>query len=532
MTLLRPDVAAEREASLIRKVRAGTFGNAGERPPEPPTPPAPANRPDAVGQYRLLKKLGVGGIGEVWLAKHETLGSDAAVKLLRPEHGATEEQRRRFMREARAAAAVEHEHIVRVYDFGVAGQDTLYMVMEYLGQSSLKERLDRGPMAWTDARRILTQATSALAHAHAAGVIHLDLKPSNIMLWGEGDQTFCKVIDFGLAKCVSPDLDSGTLTQSGQVLGSPAYMSPEQFRGHRTDARSDVYSLACVAFHMLAGNRPYVGINASECMYQHLMAAIPELPPSVAPGETGRAISAVLARAMAKDPEQRFGSMEAFATALEQAHQGVMPSAVEVDADVSTRVEPGATSAKPRSSRWRIWGAAAVVMLAVGAGVLGILGAPTQTLERVPLTPMPTPAAASVAPGVSDVAPGAPPDPRPAEAIEAIESAEAAALPESPDAPSGVVPGPQPAPSRAPEARSRRPRAKSTPAPAAVPERKPEPKPSATPEPAGSAPGSSPPTVPDSVPALKPPVQPKAEPKPKPKAKPKPYTPDELPDPF
>lgn len=349
---MQRDLVNAREASLIAKVRAGTFGAERTAGADPASAP-----PRRLGNYRLDERLGSGGIGEVWRGTHEVLGTPAAIKLLRPEHGATDELKRRFLREARAAAAVRHRHIVEIHDFGVTEAGTPYMVMEYLGRRSLADLVARGPVPWAAALPLLRQMTSAIAHAHAAGVIHLDLKPSNVMLT-EGEPLGCKIIDFGLAKCLTEALDTSTLTQSGQVLGSPAYMSPEQFRGHRMDARSDVYSLGCVAYFLLSGTRPYPGRTASECMYQHLLGPVATLPEVKGGGTRNPAIAAAVAKAMAKDPAHRFPGMQEFAAALEDADRGVAPG---------TGPTPGRSHDR-RSRRISI-GIAVVALGGIAAGV-------------------------------------------------------------------------------------------------------------------------------------------------------------------
>ncbi|MCA9708568.1 MAG: protein kinase, partial [Myxococcales bacterium] len=281
--------------------------------PAPPRAPAP----ELSGRYRLLHRLGSGGMGEVWRARHVGIDKPVAIKFLRRDLGADARVRQRFLREGRLAAAVEHPGVVDITDVGETEDGRAYLVMELLeGRTLAEEVRGSGPMAWPRARAVLEQLAEALACAHARGVVHRDLKPSNVMLVERpGQPERCVLIDFGMARATLVQDGVTPLTATGQVLGSPAYMSPEQFRGEPVDARSDVYSLGCLAFFLLAGRRPFDGTSAPELMYQHLMTPLPRLPETEPPPRAA-AIERLLRTACHKEPRLRYPSMEAMRLAL------------------------------------------------------------------------------------------------------------------------------------------------------------------------------------------------------------------------
>jgi cysteine-rich repeat protein len=288
-------------AELVGRVRPGGFA------------PAPASAPTIAGRYRLLHRLGRGGMGEIWCAEHALVRKQVAIKFLRDELAADPMVRRRFVREARLAAAVRHPGVVDIVDVGETDDGRAYLVMELLGGHTLAEEVERaGPLPWSRARALLIQLAEALAAAHERGVVHRDLKPANVMLVGSredgGDR--CTLIDFGMARGRHAIDESTELTRTGVVLGSPAYMSPEQFRGEEADARSDVYGLGCVAYFLLAGQRPFDGATAAELMYQHLLKPLPRLRVPGAPARVEAQLRRWLERACHKRPEQRFASMD------------------------------------------------------------------------------------------------------------------------------------------------------------------------------------------------------------------------------
>ena len=266
-------------------------------------------RAEQVGQYALKRKLGEGGMGEVWLAEHRLLKRPCAVKFIRPELSADPRAAARFEREVRAVTGLTHVNTVRVYDYGRSDGGSFYYVMEYLDGPTLEALVgEAGPLPAGRAVCLLRQVCGALAEAHAAGLVHRDLKPGNVIVATLGGQPdVAKLLDFGLVQDLSAD-DDGRLTRAGTVLGTPAYMSPEQAAGETAvDARGDVYSLGGVAFFALAGRPPFLGRTLGQLLAAHRgepPPALTDLRPDV-PAD----LAALVARCLAKDPNDRFQSV-------------------------------------------------------------------------------------------------------------------------------------------------------------------------------------------------------------------------------
>jgi serine/threonine protein kinase len=265
-----------------------------------------------VGGYRLERPLGRGGMAVVYMARDARLDRLVALKLLAPGLGADEGFRTRFVRESRAAAAVDHPHIIPVFDAGEA-DGMLYIAMRYVpgGDAGTIVRRD-GPLGQDRAAAIIGQVASALDAAHAAGLVHRDVKPANMLVDVRSNRPdHVYLSDFGLSKTLTA---SARLTGTGQFLGTLDYIAPEQMQGRPTDGRTDQYGLACTAFELLTGAPPFRHEEASAVMYAHLTEPPPAVSarrPDLPPG-----IDQVLARAMAKAPESRYPSCQAFADAL------------------------------------------------------------------------------------------------------------------------------------------------------------------------------------------------------------------------
>jgi eukaryotic-like serine/threonine-protein kinase len=261
------------------------------------------------GKYRLVRPLAAGGMGSVWVARHLELEVDVALKLI-ADADPSSAARARFRREAKAAAQLSSAHVVRIFDYGTEGEAP-YIAMELLAGEDLKSRLERvGSLSLGEASAVVTQIAKALAEAHSAGLVHRDVKPRNVFLARAGGDEIVKVLDFGIAK----DLTARDETQTGVLLGSPHYMSPEQARGSEVDGRSDVWSLAVVTFEMLSCEKPFPGtalgdVIARICIEppRRLSEVAPELPAE---------LDAVFERALAKEPVERFEGVRAFAQAL------------------------------------------------------------------------------------------------------------------------------------------------------------------------------------------------------------------------
>jgi eukaryotic-like serine/threonine-protein kinase len=274
----------------------------------------------AIGPYVLLDELGRGGMGAVYLAEHGVLKRRVAIKLLLGEHASETEMRTRFLREARAVATLHHPNLVPVIDYGELDDGTLYFVSELISGESLRARLKRERSLPVDqAAAIAAQIARGLACAHQAGIVHRDLKPSNIMLVDDPEAPFgqrVKILDFGVAKLVG-DAEDSELTQTGAMVGTPGFMSPEQCRGTgEIDHRSDVYSLGVVLYLMLAGRPPFVSDGLGEVLAMHIYE--PPDPLSTLFEEVPRPLELAVLRCLAKKPEARFRSMAALAGELEQ----------------------------------------------------------------------------------------------------------------------------------------------------------------------------------------------------------------------
>ena len=259
-----------------------------------------------LGRYVLQRKLGAGGMAEVWEAFDEGLHRSVAVKVVRDEIAGEAEFRERFVREARLAAQLEHPRILPIYDFGTEGGVT-YLVMPLLPGGSLKERIS-GPMEAHEAVEALAAIAAALDHAHARGVLHRDVKPSNVLVDASGSLLLA---DFGLAKNTGV---SSELTAAGMVVGTPAYMAPEQAIGKPVDARADQYALAVVAFELLTGRTPFRSESPFAVLDKHLREAPP--PPSSFVAGLPWEADAVLAKALSKQPAERYGSCREMVEAL------------------------------------------------------------------------------------------------------------------------------------------------------------------------------------------------------------------------
>ncbi len=290
----------------------------------------------SVAKYRVLDRIGAGAMGEVFRARDEALGRVVALKTILERAGddAPEERRERFRREAQAAAGLSHPNIVTIYDFGEA-EGRCYLAMELLDGEDLSDALRRGPLGPLPARlALLAQAGAAVGFAHAKGVVHRDLKPANIRLLPGGG---LKILDFGLAR-----IEGSDATRSGQILGTPHYMSPEQVRGERADARSDVFALGAIAYEVLAGRKPFPAPSVHAALFQVLEREpepIHELDPAV-PAIVDR----VVRRALAKAPVERYRDGQALADALAALHALAEGRATE--AEVEARIEaPAAASA-------------------------------------------------------------------------------------------------------------------------------------------------------------------------------------------
>lgn len=255
-------------------------------------------------RYRVLSTLGTGAMGTVYKARHELLNREVAIKMLKSEATEDESSHKRFENEARAAASLSHTHLITVTDYGFLSNGSPFLVMDYVEGRSLAG-LVKQPKAIDDALllTVMTQICSGLAHAHEKGLIHRDLKPSNILITtGDGGRPHVKIVDFGLAKPIVGDQD---LTHTGQVFGTPLYMSPEQCQGRKLDARSDIYSLGCLMYRIVSGRLPFSGENPVTTIVMHVKDAPPAIPLEKLTSEFRYRLVPVIMRCLEKDPDLR-----------------------------------------------------------------------------------------------------------------------------------------------------------------------------------------------------------------------------------
>ena len=354
-------------------------------------------------RYALERRIATGGMGEVWEAIDSVLGREVAVKFLKAEYADDPTFRERFQAEARHAAALHHPNVASVFDFGElppddrSGTPRPYLVMELVPGEPLSALLRAGePMAPESAADLVAQAADAVAHAHALGIVHRDIKPANLLVTPDGT---VKITDFGIARAA----DGIALTATGQIVGTPQYLSPEQAEGRPATRASDVYALGVALYEALAGRRPFEGDTPITTALAHLREDAPALPATVpAP------LRAVVAAALAKDPAARIGSAAELAAALRGAPLAVPPvlaaepaesdpvvtgpiagaGAAGAAAAVAARQEAGEEDAtrvlrRPATGRgvgwvrglpaWAPWAAAAVGVLLV-VGLLAGLG--------------------------------------------------------------------------------------------------------------------------------------------------------------
>ncbi len=295
-----------------------------------------------VDRYEIIRTIGEGGMGKVYKARHILMKRLAAIKVVHPHLVSSAATLNRFQREAEAVSCLNHPNIVAVHDFGLA--PNAYLVMDFLDGITLADLVKIEPLGLERSLRIFVQICAGLEHAHKSGIIHRDLKPCNIMLVNlDGAADVVKIVDFGIAKLVLRDVsESNHLTATGEVFGSPLYMSPEQCRAKSVDARSDIYSLGCIMYRTLTGCQPIVGSEMMECLYNHVNStpiSFAEIAPQLRLPNT---VERVVMKCLEKSPENRFQSMlelrdhlevlllQSFSVATDDAVEGTLPRVEEV----------------------------------------------------------------------------------------------------------------------------------------------------------------------------------------------------------
>ena len=274
-------------------------------------------------RYHVIGKLGEGGMGQVYLAEHVKMGRRSALKVMNPALVKDADAISRFNREAANASRINHPNVADVYDFGETPDGIIYLAMELVeGPTLTKVIEEHGPLPPTRVAAIIRQASEALAVAHDMGIVHRDLKPDNIMLARNRDGSDCaKIVDFGIAKAA--DSAAQKVTKTGLVIGTPEYMSPEQLAGDTLDGRSDIYSLALVAFNMLTGKLPFPAETAQESMIMRLTEPPRKLAQMRPDVPWTQPVQGALDRALQRDVNARYASSSEFGRALASALEGM-----------------------------------------------------------------------------------------------------------------------------------------------------------------------------------------------------------------
>jgi len=276
---------------------------------------------DKARAYQLIQKLGSGGMGSVYRATDTTTGGTVALKILHPRLTSRKDLSSRFRREAQAMSRLTHENTVRVLHYGTSREGSLFIVMELVEGRNLNSVIRRGgPMATPRAVGLMVRLCGALEEAHGLGIVHRDLKPENILVCDEGTaRESVKILDFGLAKITDQSPGATILTQEGMVFGTPEFMSPEQAQGLPLDGRSDLYSLAVILFEMLTGKLPFLVNSPIEYIQKHIAAPPRRLAEAAPHLSFSEALEVVVARALSKQPDQRYASALSFGEALRAA---------------------------------------------------------------------------------------------------------------------------------------------------------------------------------------------------------------------
>ncbi|HZO14337.1 MAG TPA: protein kinase [Polyangiaceae bacterium] len=373
-------------------------------------------RPDALvgGKYRIEEKLGEGGMGAVYAARHQHLGSRIALKILLPAIAKDPQVVGRFLQEARAAARIEGDHVARVFDVGTHDDGRPFMVMELLAGEDLSAKMARGAIAPGVAVAYVVQALQGISEAHEIGVVHRDLKPENVFVTQRtGRQDTVKILDFGISKASFEQ--SANITRTGSTMGSPAYMSPEQVRSSKdVDRRADIWSTGVILYELLTGKLPFHAETVGGVFAAILETRPP--PPAGVPEGLSRAVM----RCLERDPAKRFQSADELTRAL-APYADAMPTTTTLAQDTAeTRAatvasethatwgkEPKTAANRPRVVRTVL----VLALLATGVGAFALMRTRTQSTEEPSVSAEPVVASPATTPSAIDVPPAASPIP-------------------------------------------------------------------------------------------------------------------------
>jgi serine/threonine-protein kinase len=434
-------------------------------------------------RYRVIRKLGEGGMGSVYLAEHVVIEKKLVLKVLAPDLARREDLVARFLQEARSASRICHENVIDISDFGQSAEGYVYIAMEYLEGKDLGQVVRaEGALAWPRVRDIVMQICRALRAAHDKNIVHRDMKPENIFLiHREGRPEFVKILDFGIAKIMGLDPNGPRLTRTGTVFGTPEYMAPEQAEGKEADYRADVYAVGCIAYHLVTGRTPFIADNFMAMLTKHMTED--PVPPSVCRPDLAITpeMDALVAKALEKSRDNRYQNMGEFLEAVSTCRgpdkaSGQLPAAsfthemggahakaalrlakpaervsntelVPRGWEEAAASEPGDRPARSRPNQKLVLAIVGVVLGAAGgvwlALYLGKAPAPSPAVEnRVTPAPIPAPTPVLVPPPV----PAPTPAPTPAPAAPAAPQAAAPTTPSPAAAPSPAAPTVETAP--------------------------------------------------------------------------------------
>ena len=361
-----------------------------------------------LGKFELLRSLGQGAMGEVFLARDPAIGREVAVKTILASSTAGEGARERFAREAKAAGTLSHPGIVTIHEFG-EDQGVLYLAMEFVEGDDLQELLAARELSKADLLEVLAQVSEALAYAHRKGVLHRDVKPSNIRVSREGGRLQAKLMDFGIAR-----MSESTLTSAGLLMGTVAYLAPEYVKTGQAEARGDLFAVGVMLYQGLTGQLPFAGDTTPTILYRLVHEPPRPLPPSAFAG-VGPGLRSLLDRALAKEPSQRHPDGDALAAELRSAKD---PAWMGDSAPTVRTRRPDAVA--PPRRRVGGWLAAFAVLALLGGGTL-------LWRHRKPSRPAPAPVPAAAAP--TPTLPPAAPAPAPPVAAAATTSATGTTVP-------------------------------------------------------------------------------------------------------